>query len=328
MPKTIRWGIIGCGAVTEKKSGPAFQKARNSALVAVMRRTAEKAADYARRHQVPRWYSDAEKLIEDPEVDAVYIATPPSDHKYYTLRVAQAGKPVYVEKPMARNYPECQEMIAACREGGVPLFVAYYRRALPRFQKIKELVETGAIGQVRFVHICFYRPPYPEDYDAENRPWRTVPEIAGGGRFVDMASHTLDILDFILGPIREVQGDAANQAGLYKAEDLVSCRFTFEAGYHGTGIWCFSSFRDVDFNEIVGEKGCIQFSTFGESPIILKTATQTENFSIKNPTHIQQPLIQSIVDELNGEGQCPSTGLTAARTNWVMDEILKSYYQS
>ena len=131
--KTIRWGIIGCGDVTEVKSGPALQKADHSALVAVMRRNGQLAEDFARRHGVPQWYDDAAALIHDPAVDAVYIATPPSSHKEYTLMSAAAGKPVYVEKPMARNTAECQAMIAACHKANVPLFVAYYRRALARF---------------------------------------------------------------------------------------------------------------------------------------------------------------------------------------------------
>src|SRR6184192_2580039 len=96
--KTIRWGIIGCGDVTEVKSGPAFQKASNSALVAVMRRDAAKAADYAARHGVPRWYADARELIADADVDAVYVATPPSSHEEYAIMAAEAAKPIYVEK--------------------------------------------------------------------------------------------------------------------------------------------------------------------------------------------------------------------------------------
>src|SRR5438067_2386074 len=117
----VRWGIIGCGDVTEVKSGPAFQKIENSELIAVMRRTGALAKDYAERHNVPKWYEEADALINDPDVDAVYIATPPKFHKEYTIKAAKAGKPVYVEKPMARNVAECQEMISACETAGVPL---------------------------------------------------------------------------------------------------------------------------------------------------------------------------------------------------------------
>ena len=322
---TVRWGIIGCGDVTEVKSGPALQKARNSALVAVMRRDAAKAEDYARRHQVPRWYADADALIRDPEVDAVYIATPPASHMEYVLRVAAARKPVYVEKPMGRNHNECQRMIGACNSAGVPLFVAYYRRALPRFLKVKELLENGAIGEVRFVSVRLYQPPFEKDYDRENLPWRVQPEIAGAGYFMDLASHTLDLLDYFLGRIATVQGLAENQAGLYPAEDVVAAVWRHEGGAVGEGIWSFASAEKEDMVEIVGSEGTIRFATFAQKPVRWYHDGRSEAYEIPHPPHIQQPLIQSIVDELNGEGRCPSTGVTGARTNWVMDQILAEY---
>ncbi len=194
--RTIRWGIIGCGDVTEVKSGPGFQKASHSRLVAVMRRNGDLARDYAHRHGVPRWYDSAEDLIGDPDVDAVYIATPPAFHKEYTLLSAQAGKPVYVEKPMALNFQECRQMIQACQAAGVPLFVAYYRRALARFLNIKQLLDTQAIGEPRFVNITLYQPIAQDELTPQTLPWRVIPELAGGGRFVDLASHMLDFLDY------------------------------------------------------------------------------------------------------------------------------------
>ncbi len=322
--KTIRWGIIGCGDVTEVKSGPGFQKATNSSLVAVMRRSGELAADYARRHGVSRWYDDAEALINDPEVDAVYIATPPDSHKPYTLAAAAAGKPVYVEKPMARNYAECQAMIEACQSAGVPLFVAYYRRALPRFLKVKALVESGAIGQVRAVSVKLHQPPRT-DLDPQNLPWRVIPEIAGAGLYLDLASHTLDFLDYVFGPIRSVAGFAANQGDLYPAEDIVTGSFVFASGVQGVGSWCFTGFEQADSNEIVGQKGKITFSSFTDDPVVLTTAEGVTPFEIDHPPHVQQPLIQTIVDELNGQGTCPSTGESGARTSWVMDQMLQAY---
>jgi predicted dehydrogenase len=319
--RTIRWGIIGCGDVTEVKSGPGFQKADQSNLVAVMRRRGDLAKDYAERHGVPRWYDNAAQLINDPEVDAVYVATPPSSHKEYTLMSAAAGKPVYVEKPMALNFSECQEMIAACQHHGVPLFVAYYRRTLARFLKIKELVEADAIGDVRFVNIIFHQPMTAEDLSLD-KPWRVDPNVAGGGRFVDLASHMLDFLDYALGPISDVQGFAGNQAGNYKAEDIVTGSFKFASGVQGVGTWCFSAFENRDTTEIVGTKGRISYSTFDARPITLTTREGSTEFAFDYPQHIAQPLIQTVVDELNGAGECPSTGETAARTSWVMDQLL------
>ncbi len=323
--KTIRWGIIGCGDVTEMKSGPGLKKARHSSLVAVMRRNGELAKDYAQRHGVPNWYDDAGALIHDPQVDAVYVATPPSSHKTYTIMAAQAGKPVYVEKPMALNYNECVAMIKACETAVVPLFVAYYRRCLDRFLKIKELLDTGAIGEVRFVAITFHQPVRPDELKTNSLPWRVQPEVAGGGRFVDLAAHQLDFLDYTLGPIHSVQGFAANQAGHYPAEDIVSGAFVFESGVQGMGTWCFSTFDELDRTEIVGNKGRITYSTFDDKPIVLTTAAGKSEFTVGYPAHIQQPLIQTVVDALNGKGTCPSTGESAARTSWVIDQMLAGY---
>lgn len=324
----VRWGIIGCGNVTEVKSGPGFQKAKNSSLVAVMRRTGHLAADYARRHGVPKWYNNAEALINDPDVDAVYIATPPASHKAYTLAAARAGKPVYVEKPMALNHAECQEMLTACQSAGVPLLVAYYRRMLPRFLKVKELLDHGAIGPARFVTITLAMPPHPDELDPHRLPWRVLPHLAGGGRFVDLASHTFDFLDYVLGPIDTVSGMAGNQAGLFPAEDIVTGAFSFKSGVQGVGTWCFTAYTETDSVEIVGAQGKISFATFADAPVRLTTAADTVAFHLPHPPHVQQPLIQTVVDELTGLGRCPSTGASAARTNWVMDQLLQSYYRS
>ncbi|GAB3063698.1 Gfo/Idh/MocA family protein [Virgibacillus ainsalahensis] len=316
----VRWGIIGCGDVTEVKSGPAFQKVPNSELVAVMRRTGELAKDYAQRHGVPKWYDNADALINDPEIDAVYIATPPGSHKEYTMKVAKAGKPIYVEKPMGLNTDECNEMIAACEEAGVPLYVAYYRRAMPRFLKIKELLDNQAIGDVRFVSTTQYQKA---SKDMSNS-WRFQPEVSGGGLLFDMGSHTLDILDFLLGPIKELKGFTSNQAGNYPTEDIVTGTYLFESGVHGVGNWCFSAYDDLEINEIVGSKGKITFSTLGNDPVILTTPEGKNEWSFEAPKHVHQPLVETVVAELTGNSvQCPSTGISGARTNWTMDEFFK-----
>lgn len=324
--QTVRWGIIGCGNVTEVKSGPGFQKAERSALVAVMRRNGDLAADYARRHGVPRWYDDGQALIDDPEVDAVYVATPPSSHKAYTLMAAATGKAVYVEKPMAMNHAECEEMIQACQVAGVPLWVAYYRRGLPKFLRVQELLQEGAVGVVRATTIRLFQRPSPEQYSGDVLPWRVVPAIAGGGLFMDLAAHMLDILDYLLGPIQSAQGFAGNQAGLYAAEDTVAGSFVFESGVHGTGIWCFDSFDSLDEIRIEGDGGRLRFACFDTTPIIVENGSGRSQIPVTQPAHVQQPLIQSMVDELTGQGACPSTGVSAARTSWVMDQMLRGYY--
>ena len=326
--KTIRWVIIGCGNVTEKKSCPGFQKAKNSELVAVMRRTSAKAEDYARRHTVPRWYDDADKLIYDADVDAVYIATPPETHKHYTLSVSAAKKPVYIEKPMARSFKECQDMITTCKKNQVPLFCAYYRRSLPKFLKIKDLLESGIIGAPRYVRVVLSQMPQADQYGKDSPPWRVIPEMSGGGFFFDLASHTLDLLDFYFGPVASVSGHAENQMNRYSAEDILSASFVFENGIIGDGLWCFTSDIEEDLVEIVGQKGKIVFSTFSSDPIRIQTKNNQETINIDHPAHIQQPHIQSIIDELLGEGKCPSHGESAARTSWVMDQITENWRTS
>jgi len=321
---SVCWGMIGCGNVTEIKSGPAFQKAQGSLLAAVMGRNAEKAKDYARRHGVPRWYDDAQALIDDPQVNAIYIATPPDSHAAYTLAAAKAGKAVYVEKPMALNSAECMAMITACRAAGTPLFVAYYRRALPRFRKVKELVDAGEIGPVRYVEVTLAQPD--RTADAGELPWRVQPEIAGGGLFVDLASHTLDFLDFLLGPVRQARGFADNQGGAYPAEDIVSAAFRFESGVQAVGTWCFTAAAEVDKVTLMGEAGQLCFATFADEPVMLENSHGRQIYEIPHPAHVQQPLIQQVVDELRGKGRCASHGDSAMRTTWVMERLLAGYY--
>lgn len=322
MSQTIRWGMIGCGDVTERKSGPAFQKARNSSLVAVMARRPEQARDWAARHGVPRWYSDAQQLIDDPEVDAVYVATPPSTHRQFALLCAAACKPAYVEKPMALDAAECAEMVVAFRDANTPLFVAYYRRALPRFLRIREVIESGEIGKPRFARITHFRPVS----DADRRlPWRVDPSIAGGGLFVDLAPHTLDVLAWMLGRVTEASGIADSQAGIYPAEDVVTASLHFASGAVGSGLWCFNAAEREESVLIMGDSGSLRFSIFGEGPFVIRTASGQREETVTHPEHIQQPLIQSIVDELNGEGKCPSTGETGMDTTLVIDAILKGW---
>ena len=320
----VRWGMIGCGDVTEVKSGPAFSKIENSKLVAVMSRTETKVRDYAKRHNIPNWYIGADKLINDQAVDAIYIATPPDSHEYYTRLCAEAGKPVYVEKPMARNYSECLEMINVCEKHNVPLFVAYYRRRLPKFLKIKELLDSGTIGDVRTVAVNLYISPRPEDLNKDTLPWRVKPELAGGGYFIDMGSHQLDILDYYFGPVKTATGLKANLSGLYPAEDTVVAVFEFENGILGTGNWCFTVDKssELDRTIITGSKGSITFSTFDVLPVVVTTEKGTIEYPVTAPEHVHQPLVQTVVDELLGKGKCPSTGKSGARTNWVIDRIL------
>lgn len=324
----IKWGIIGCGNVTEVKSGPAFNKVPDSKLVAVMRRNAELAGDYAKRHKVPRFYSDASELINDKEVDAVYIATPPGSHAKYAIEAIKVGKPVYIEKPMAANHKECTEINNAAEKYKVPVFVAYYRRSLPGFLLVRELIESGMIGNVKLIQIQLFKAPSDAERSGE-LSWRVDPEIAGGGHFFDLASHQLDYLDFLFGPVRQIKSIVLNQSGLYKAEDFVTSEFVFDKNIVGTGTWCFnlSAESNRDIIEITGDKGTISFSTFSFDPIVVINRSGRKEFINKRPEHVQYNLIKKIVEALEGKGESPSTGVSGARTSWVLDEVVREYYK-
>lgn len=318
----VRWGILGCGDVCERKSGPAFAKCRNSSLVAVMRRDAEKAQDYARRHHVGAWYDDAQALIDDAQVNAVYIATPPGSHLELAQLVASAGKPCYVEKPMARSFAECQAMNQTFESRGLPLFVAFYRRGLARFRRAKELIESGELGEISGL---VYRQAAPLGSPGRIG-WRVQPEQSGAGLFLDLASHTLDVLDFMLGPLQNAVGNAANIGGAYAAEDTVSLRFDLLSGAPCAAAWNYAAGAHEDALCIDGTRGRLSMSIFGFEPLRLQSAGEVRELSDEQPEHVQQALIQSIVDELRGQGQAFSTGRTAERTGRVMDIALEEFY--
>ena len=322
--KQINWGFIGCGEVTERKSGPAFNLVEGSRVVAVMSRSSEKASSYAQRHNIPRWHTDAQSLINDPEVNAVYIATPPSSHATYAIMAMKAGKPVYVEKPLAASYLDCQRVMRISRETGVPCFVAYYRRKLPYFDKVQELLQEGAIGKVVNVQIRFSVPPRDLDYNSTNLPWRVQRDIAGGGYFYDLAPHQLDLLQEFFGPIVHVSGFSANRGGLYQTEDTVSASFAFQDGMPGSGSWCFVGHESArtDQIELIGEKGRICFSVFTYSPIVLQTSQGRQEITIPNPPHVQLPMIEEVVRHLQGNGTCTADCISATSVNWVLDRIL------
>ncbi len=267
-------------------------------------------------------------LINDPEINAVYIATPPSSHAEYAIKAIKAGKPVYIEKPMALDYSECMKINKAAEKSGIPVFVAYYRRALPGFVKVKEIIQKGAIGKPLFVELQLFKSP-SDDEKAGNLSWRVDPTIAGGGHFFDLASHQLDYLDFLFGPIQKVRSIALNQAGLYEAEDYVSAEFLFGNNIAGSGTWSFSASPAAsrDSIEIVGDKGLIKFSCFDFIPIILENQNGRTEYENVRPEHVQFNLIEQVVKALSGNGTAVSTGITAARTSRVLDEIVKEYYK-
>lgn len=320
---TTHWGFIGCGAVTEVKSGPAYQNTKDFEVVAVMRRNLVAAEDYAKRHGIARFYGDANELINDPNVDAVYIATPPDTHCKYALMVAKAGKICCIEKPLAPSYAESKQIVSAFDEAKVPLFVAYYRRSLPRFTKLKSLLEAGVIGDLR--HIDWHLTKAPSAVDLSRvYNWRTDATIAKGGYFDDLASHGLDLFAFLLGDFEHVRGICTNQMGLYSAYDAISACWSHRSGVLGTGYWNFGAKERRDRVTVLGSEGTIEFSVFDEEPLKVVTHSGTETFVIDNPVAIQSHHTERMRAELAGESKHPSTGWSAMHTSWVMDQILRA----
>ena len=323
--KQINWGFIGCGEVTEKKSGPAFNEVEGSQVVAVMSRSENKARSYAERHHVRKWYTDASELIEDPDVNAVYIATPPSSHATFAIMAMRAGTPCYIEKPLAASYNDCIRINRISAQTGVPCFVAYYRRYLPYFQKVKEIIESGTIGNVVNVQVRFSVPPRDLDFqNGKEMPWRLQPDIAGGGYFYDLAPHQIDLLQNLFGVITRAHGYPANRAHLYQAEDTLSACFFFESGIPGSGSWCFVGHESAkeDCIEVIGEKGSLSFSVFTYQPIEVITSEGKNSITVPNPPYVQLPLIKNVIEHLQGIGKCDCTSVSATAVNWVLDRVL------
>jgi predicted dehydrogenase len=316
----VRWGIIGCGDVTEVKSGPGFQRASGSTLLAVTRRDHARAEDFARRHGVPRVHESPEALLADPDIDAVYIATPPASHARLACMAADAGKPCLVEKPMALNHAECVRMLESFERASVPLWVAYYRRALPRFLLVRELLRNGTLGTVTSVGIEVREPLASGEASAA---WRFDPSLSGGGLFVDKGSHTVDMLDFLLGPVVSAGGIAVNTGGAYPAEDVVAATFRMQGSVLGTGLWNFNANEVSDRLVLTLTAGEITTSLFSDADVVVTAADgRREVHDVRNPPHVHQPLIQSIVDEMAGHGACESTGASGARASRVLDLCL------
>jgi predicted dehydrogenase len=322
--QTIRWGIIGCGDVTEVKSGPAFNKVNNSSLVAVMRRDAGKAKDYAARHGVPKWYDDANDLINDEEVNAIYIATPPAFHEQYAIAAINAGKAVYIEKPMALNFASANMIAKVAEEKNIKVSVAHYRRGQTLFNKVKQLLKEKIIGDVRFARLGFYKKQLPlEALEIPKVAWRVNPAIAGGGLFHDIAPHQLDLMYWFFGDIEKASGYATNQSQLYEADDIVSGNILFKSGVLFNGLWCFNiaEENEKDLCEIEGSEGKMRFPIFEHKKIEIIKNGKTENILFEPLEHVQQPLIQKIVDYFLDKGPNPCSAKDGATTMQLLDDF-------
>lgn len=316
----VQWGIIGCGDVTEVKSGPALQKAGRSSVAAVMRRDGEKAADYARRHGVDKSYDSAQKLIDDSDVNAIYIATPPASHCELTLAALNAGKPVLVEKPMSLTLEEGRTMAAAAKSAKLPLVVAFYRRALPRFERMRQIIQDGTIGAARSVSVV-HRMRAPEDAAGN---WRLDPSVGGGGFFADMQSHTIDWLSYVFGPATSVMSEVRRQNRNIAAEDLVA----FTLGYDSvvaSGLCTYSVAEQAESVTVFGDKGSVSMGFFRPSSISLSTAEGPEEIELPDPPHVHQPFVEQIVAHLLDGAPNPCAPEVGLQTMEVLDRIYQNF---
>ncbi|MHA4812465.1 Gfo/Idh/MocA family protein [Flavitalea flava] len=342
MTNSINWGIIGCGNVTEIKSGPAFNKIPGSRLIAVMRRDAGKARDYAARHKVAKWYTDAEEMMNDPEINAIYIATPPAFHLPYAIAALKKGLHVYVEKPVTLNAGEAGKMADEVRQSQGKLSVAHYRRRLPLFLRIKELIGNGSIGEIRTVQIRLWQSRKPaftggevshsdhhsDRHSGADTNWRVQPELSGGGYFHDLAPHQLDLMLYYFGEPLKYHGFGLNQAKTTRADDHVCGQLVFKNGIVVNGSWCFNVGREeqADTCEIIGTEGHITFAFFGDyvswksykSPNKEENKPEVREIFI-HPSSIQEPMIGEVVAYFSGLQENPCGIDEASQLMDIMD---------
>ena len=318
--EAINWGIIGCGDVAEVKSGPAFHNCRDSKLLAVMRRNGDLAKDFAERHQVPLWYDDADKLLENTDINAVYIATPPSTHLEFALKALRSGKDVYLEKPMVLSNKEASVLKNAVNKSKQKLVMAHYRRFLPIYLKVKDLVDENAIGAVKFIDLRFLQP---FNFNS-NATWRLDKKVSGGGYFHDIAPHQIDLIYHLCGEYISAKGIAVNQSKINKVDDTVNGIINFKNCIQFRGMWSFAipEYLEEDRCVIYGEHGTIEFS-FYEENLMLNSKGKQKSFEFKNPINIQEPMIQETVNYFLGKRNNPCPVEDGELVVNIMEEFTK-----
>lgn len=317
--KNIVWGMIGCGDVTEVKNGPGLYLAKNSILKAVTNRTIKKAENWVARHQHGMVYEDVDAILNDPEIDIVYIATTPDKHVEYAVKCAQAGKHCLIEKPLALSYEEGLKIKEAFDTAGKKVYVAFYRRSLNRFNKIAELMNGGTIGTVEAINAVRFVKAV-EDAEA----WRMNPEISGGNIFTETDIHVLDYMCRLMGEVEEynVIKNIFNKSNC--VFDSLSMNLKFQNGVIGSGQWLYNCNTELDRIEIIGDKGIIRFDFFNnKSPIYVITEAGQTEYVVEDSQFVGLNMEQEIVNELNGIGSFSGDVNTALKTLKIMVEILK-----
>ena len=313
----LRWGIIGTGDVVWKKSGPSIQATGGSVITRAMRRDRNAVEEFARAFSVPVATTNAEAILVAEDVDIVYVATPPGSHRNYVVAAARAGKHCLVEKPMALSAAEAAEMVGACRDAGVELFVAYYRRFQPHVVKMRSLIGDGAIGTPLACHIDIAEPR------GAGPEWRSDPTESGGGRFVDVGSHRIDVMISLLGPPIASSGFGATTNPHGVVEELAAISLRFQSGALGTVVGDFASGRSADRFSITGTAGMIEAERLDSHQFLLRRDDGEEAIELEPYPAPHTGLIAHIEAVLRGASDNGSSGADGALTEQVFDNAVR-----
>ncbi len=324
MEKKIRWGFLGCGKVVQKKSGDAFRNVPNSEIAVIMRRDIHAAKMSAEHFGAPVWCDNIEELLSY-DIDAVYIATPPGLHYEQAMECLKAKKAVYLEKPFARNYIEAKALTESFEAVGVPLYIGHYRRALPRFLKIREMLNDKVIGDIKTIDFHLNRIFSPKEAETT---WLYNPVLSGGGKYYDIAPHTVDIINFLFGDIVEVKGNAKNLGIGCPLENIVEMYFKTEKGIDGIAKFNCVAEEKSDRMLVVGTNGTMEFSVHGKTDVIVKDihGNVQEQFDLPDPKAVEEAMVRSVVEDLLRVSECESKAKDVLVTYKILDEVLNEFY--
>jgi predicted dehydrogenase len=313
----VRWGLIGCGDIAEKRVAPALRDSPGSRLVAVARAHAERAAEFAARHGATRSYADWRALLRDPEIDAVYVATPVGLHAEQAVAAAEAGKHVLCEKPMALSVSDCERMIAAARRHEVRLGVAYYRHHYPAVRRIAELLASGEIGRPVLANVqVFEMFDVPPDHP---RAWFLRKAEAGGGPLFDFGCHRIEVLLDLLGPIASVHGFPANVRFRERdVEDTCAVHLAFQGGARALLAVTHATREARDTFELYGTEGSVHVPVLNKGVLRIVAGDGAREETHAPHANLHQPLVEDFIAAVR-EGRPPAvTGEIGREVNRII----------
>ena len=313
----IRWGLIGCGDVARKRVADAIQNETNSQLMAACRRDQTRLDEFCDTFAVERRYTNADQLIKDRDIDAVYIATPVKEHLPQTLAAARAGKHVLVEKPMAMTVAECDQMFDACGNAGVKLGVAYYRRFYPVVHRIQELLQSGEIGEPLAVSAVTATPMHMQP--GEEGYWRAILEDGGGGALMDIGSHRINVFLHLFGEVTSVKAICETVAAPYQADDTALLLLKFQSGVTGTLQCHFGAPFDPDEFSIIGTEGRIKVSPLNGEVLVIEKGNGQETELHPPADNLCAPLIADFVLAIQKDRDPTVAGEEGRATNAIIE---------